>query len=615
MLCDGAGDGDEADRSVSFSVSVAAVHSAAGDGGATSTAGRMAHSSCDGCQHNRTHPPPIHRRTQHRTCTRRTRAHPTTAVCPSLLPPSPPHPASVSLSVMAASATESLLTLVGHGESPGRLDFMGGVADYSGSLVLQMPIRGKTRVEVTYLPQPIAYLESVGFDKYHYNMRPLRDLLLQYHAQPAAAHPPGSPSESAFLAAVKAHLDEEKVPGWCKYVLGCFTVFSVRKGWMPGAAAGATLSSSSSASSSASSSSSSSPAAASVGLRFLINSEVNPSMGVSSSAAIEVATIRALASLAQHTSLALSTPTSPSPQLTFHPTEMAHLGQLAENRIVGAPCGLMDQLSVAYGKPLHLLPILCRPDTLYPNVPLPDDVVAVGWPSGIKHSVGENPYSVARAAAFMGKRMMEEIVGVKVRFTAEFSPSTLLAPPTPLPMRHQRGVEGGGHAHDEHKPYVSRLSLLPISMLGADFTRQFTGVDDALSVIKPELYYPVRDAFHFPIAENFRCQLVASLLSSLQSQAAGAAAAFDRQSVLQQIGELLYQSHRGYSAMGLGCAETDAIISILQGMRAEGVYGGRISGGGSGGTVLVLCDKKAVEAVRRQLKAFHSSAALDLIVA
>ncbi len=30
------------------------------------------------------------------------------------------------------------------GEAPGRLDVLGGVADYSGALVLQMPIRAVT---------------------------------------------------------------------------------------------------------------------------------------------------------------------------------------------------------------------------------------------------------------------------------------------------------------------------------------------------------------------------------------------------------------------------------------------------------------------------------------
>ena len=176
-------------------------------------------------------------------------------------------------------------------------------------------------------------------------------------------------------------------------------------------------------------------------------------------------------------------------------------------------------------------------------------------------------------------------------------------------------------------------------MLGADFLRQHQSVDDPLSVIKPELYYPVRDAFNFPIQENFRCQVAAALLATLVapnsrsgsgsgsgSHAASASPApstsssssastpsSSRSSLLYAIGELLYQSHRGYSAMGLGCPETDAIISILQSMHSEGVYGGRISGGGSGGTVVVLCEQSAVERVRAQVKKFPSSRALDII--
>ena len=484
-------------------------------------------------------------------------------------------------------------------------------------------------MELTYLAQPSIYLDSIGFDRYSFNFKVLRSLLTQYvaaHPSTTAAGSTAAPDEASFLSTVRAHLEEERVPGWCRYVLGCLTVFCVRKHWLPGC-------------SSTAQSLSSPP---SVGLKFVVNSEVNASMGVSSSAAIEVATLRAIASLAQHTSLLLTSAASDS--LTFPGTSLAVLGQLAENRIVGAPCGLMDQLSVAFGRPLSLLPILCRPDVLYDNIPLPDGVVVVGWPSGIKHSVGESPYAMARAGAFMGKRMMESLVGRKVHFTAEFTPSTLLAPPIPLPTQHQL-ASAASSAHSDHSahsasPYVSRLSLLPISMLGADFLRQHQSVDDPLSVIKPELYYPVRDAFNFPIQENFRCQVAASLLATLvapnsqsgsasstasaapapsssssssSSSSTAASPSSSRSSLLYSIGELLYQSHRGYSAMGLGCPETDAIICILQSMHGEGVYGGRISGGGSGGTVVVLCEQSAVERVRAQVKKFPSSRALDII--
>ena len=392
---------------------------------------------------------------------------------------------------------------------------------------------------MTYLAQPIIHLHSVGFDLHRFNFKVLRTLLSQYVASHPAASSSATPSigardETAFLATVRSHLEEERVPGWCRYVLGCLTVFCVRHRWLPGWPP--------------SSQAVSSPP--SVGLQFTVHSEVNASMGVSSSAAIEIATLRAIASLAQHTSLLLTAAASDS--LTFPGTSLAVLGQLAENLIVGAPCGLMDQLSVAFGRPLSLLPILCRPDVLYDNIPLPDGVVVVGWPSGVKHSVGESPYAMARAGAFMGKRMMEAIVGVQVRFTTEFTPSTLLAPPIPLPTQEQLAAATASAASSRQSssaaqgssPYVGRLSLLPISMLGADFLRQYSRVDDPLSVVKPDVYYPVRDAFSFPIQENFRCQVVASLLAAIaatHSTASSSHSFFARSSILQQIGELLYQ--------------------------------------------------------------------------
>lgn len=492
----------------------------------------------------------------------------------------------------------SLLTLIGHGSASGRLDVMGGVADYSGSFVLEMPIRGRTNVEVTCSSHPIIRCESVGFDHHSFNCKVWHQMINKYVKHFTTSHQkPNLTSEHAFLASIKLHLEESNVPGWCRYVLGCLTVFCARKLWTP----------------------------PSPGLSFVVRSEVNASMGVSSSAAIEVATLRAISSLAQHASMATTGESNDT--FAFVGTELAHLGQLAENRIVGAPCGLMDQLSVAFGEPNHLLPILCRPDTLYDNIKLPAGVSVIGWPSGIKHSVGESPYLIARTASFMGKKMMEHVIGTTVKFTAEFTPAMLLAPVKPLTLSHEPVHVSA--THDAHQPYQSRISQLPISMLGADFLRQYVSVDDPLSTVKPDIHYPVRDAFSFPVHESFRCQTVASLLTSISSvkpakqeetlpgeESTGLSSPVaTRESVLHTIGELLYQSHRGYSLMGLGCPETDSMISILQSMRDVGVYGGRISGGGSGGTVIVLCEHSAVPLVRAQVKAFHSSSKLDIIQA
>ena len=64
--------------------------------------------------------------------------------------------------------------------------------------------------------------------------------------------------------------------------------------------------------------------------------------------------------------------------------------------------------------------------------------------------------------------------------------------------------------------------------------------------------------------------------------------------------ELMYQSHASYSACGLGSAATDRIVELA---RAEGpgqgVYGAKITGGGSGGTVAILGRRDAGPVVAR----------------
>jgi L-arabinokinase len=51
----------------------------------------------------------------------------------------------------------------------------------------------------------------------------------------------------------------------------------------------------------------------------------------------------------------------------------------------------------------------------------------------------------------------------------------------------------------------------------------------------------------------------------------------------------MYQSHASYSACGLGSPGTDKIVQLVREEgRAQGLYGARITGGGSGGTVAIL---------------------------
>ena len=386
------------------------------------------------------------------------------------------------------------------GVAPGRLDVLGGVADYSGSLVLQMPLSLVTRVVIEERNEPGLEFSSDQGQMVRLPMPP-RDLVAPVQAD---------------ASALRQWLDEHAAPRWVRYPLGCLTLFAVKWNWRPAG-----------------------------GLAFSISSDVPASMGVSSSAALEVATLRALERLVG---------------VSFPGTSLARLGQRAENEVVAAPCGLMDQLASAHGRVGELLPILCRPDVLMQSVRLPSGVVAVGWPSGVRHAVADSPYATARTAAFMGKTILERELGRRLAYLAEASPADVAA---------------------------VGLDALPDAITGAEFLTRHAAIDDPQSRIDPRRTYPVRAAARFAVEENARADALARVLREAPPD--------DRETVLSMIGEALGESHAGYSAIGLGCPETDAMVEAIAGLGpARGFYGARISGGGSGGTVVVVLHERAI---------------------
>jgi galactokinase len=76
------------------------------------------------------------------------------------------------------------------------------------------------------------------------------------------------------------------------------------------------------------------------GFDLLLDSDVPIGAGLSSSAALECATLRALAELWN---------------FSRSPLELARLGQRAENQVAGVPCGLMDQLASMCAQPSQVL--------------------------------------------------------------------------------------------------------------------------------------------------------------------------------------------------------------------------------------------------------------------
>src|SRR5208282_1972760 len=109
-------------------------------------------------------------------------------------------------------------------------------------------------------------------------------------------------------------------------------------------------------------------------------SDVPLSSGLSSSAALEVATALAV--------LSLVGASYPGPVL-------ARLCQRAENEFVGANCGIMDQFISVNGKENHALLLDCR-DLSYKLAPIPDHVALVIANTMVKHSVAGGDYPTRR---------------------------------------------------------------------------------------------------------------------------------------------------------------------------------------------------------------------------
>ena len=122
-----------------------------------------------------------------------------------------------------------------------------------------------------------------------------------------------------------------------------------------------------------------------------MGSDVPIGAGLSSSAAVELATARAFASASE---------------LDWDPREMARLAQKAENGWVGMNCGIMDQMISAVGEEGHAVLIDCRSlDTEV--VPVPGGTVVVVLDTATRRGLVDSEYNERRqrceaAAAHFG---------------------------------------------------------------------------------------------------------------------------------------------------------------------------------------------------------------------
>jgi len=414
---------------------------------------------------------------------------------------------------------------------PGRLDVMGGIADYSGSLVLQMPIAEACFAAVQ--PGPGDGL--------------LRVVSLGGAAAGRASECTLAASKLVDVSGAPVSYEEahkvlsglDPACSWAAYPLGAVHALAVQTG------SAASFSKS--------------------GLRLLLRSDVPGGKGVSSSASVEDATMAACAA-------ATSTP--------LDGRTLALWCQLAENRCVGAPCGVMDQMASALGCQGALLALLCRPAEVQGTVALPPNAAVWGIDSGVRHSVGGSDYGSVRAAAFMGRA----IVSAHAQQLPAHGPARLSA------SSPARAAGGLNHLTEVAPSEFDRAlaSILPQSMSGADFIAKHGSHGDTVTSIVPDRAYAVRTCAAHPVHEHSRVSAFGQLLQAPPSD-----------DVLVVLGEMMRQSHESYSACGLGSEATDALCSLVEEMGpTRGLFGAKITGGGSGGTVCVLGRAGADDAIQ-----------------
>jgi galactokinase len=421
--------------------------------------------------------------------------------------------------------------------APGRLDVMGGIADYSGALVLQWPIREATRVALLPWAEQRLSITSLGQGGVERHCDVPLDLIADAHRS---------------YDEVRAWFGSDPGRHWAAYVAGVFHVLSREHGvqFRNGAA-------------------------------ILIESDVPEGKGVSSSAAIEAATMEAVVE---------------AWRVSIEPRMRAVRCQQVENLIVGAPCGVMDQMASICGEAGSLMALLCQPAEFQGSVRLPKGLGVWGIDSGIRHAVTGADYGAVRIGAFMGYRVLAELAGLRVTAGKRKGHVEI---DDPRWRGYLANVGSEGFRRFERD--------IPEALEGESFLARYDGTTDLVTVVDPARRYAIRTPTAHPIYEHERVTEWAHLLTaSLQDVAAPDAA---------RLGALMYESHASYSACGLGSDGTDRLVLLARAAgSARGIHGAKITGGGSGGTVALLADATAADAVRAIAREYANQTGRDAYV-
>jgi L-arabinokinase len=395
---------------------------------------------------------------------------------------------------------------------PARLDVIGGIADYSGSNVCEAVLGRGMLMALQPRTDSTLRIRTIQVGGGNRRALPVETRIpLSYLSSGDAL---------ASYADVKEVCHANPLTSWAAYVGGCiFTLLKEEAVQLP------------------------------YGFSMLLMSAVPMNVGIGSSAAVEIGTLQCLNAYLG---------------LRLDASRIARLGQMAENHVVGAPCGIMDQTAITSGRHGKLLHILCRPGQVMGEVEIPPGTGFVGINSMHRHSVAGTPYADVRIGAFAGKKIINSLRAKTGRSALNYL--------TELSTDEFRR---------EYEPN------LPETLLGHEFLTQYKTHDDPVTTIQPDATYRIAGPTRHPVEENER---VLKFMEALRAASGAAAAGAIDEKALIIAGEMMYGAHDSYKHnCRLSVEGVDFLVDAVRKRgTASGLYGAKITGGGTGGTVAIF---------------------------
>jgi galactokinase len=298
------------------------------------------------------------------------------------------------------------------------------------------------------------------------------------------------------------------------------------------------------------------------GANIAVYSSIPPGTAVAASAALQIAHLLALKSAFG---------------ISLDGFQMTLCCQILENQIVGQPAGITRYIAVTHGQKGRSMVLRCQPHELLNQMILPAGLQWVGINSGITLAQRDSRYRDVRIASFMGRRILFQ-QAQKTETEEPFGGYLCNVEPDEWEKKYRKSV-------------LAKIT-------GESFKERWQTHEDPATIIDSNKRYTPRPATEHHILEQQKSYKLVDILSK--------AAANDQQAATA-AGQILLESHASMNERcNLGCREVDWLVEMIKSQGPEkGLFGARVSGWGSGGTIAVLAATGTEDLLRNLAHQYH----------